>query len=795
MAQRRFGPTLGPGTVVIESEGQKQISPSQLGTTCHVGVYQKGKVGEVIECLRRGDFDTKCGGRIPDSTAPDAGQDFFSLASGAGELDVIRVTDGDELSAERTFYTRHDDADPGAGSFLNGAVPSLKVTAHSPGRWAGTDFLYDQEVADTDVTATTVDLGLPAGTLGVDQLKGAVMTVEDIAGKSYVCTGNDDAGLCSFESHNDIASDWPSGSPSVVFLWLDGSAKNVSVVFGNGVENPTTEFSMVVYEDGDEVRTYENLSMDPTSGRYVENVVNNDGLNFWVEVEVQWSGGVTALARPTNCWRGESTALTDPSDSDPDLLTAEVTAVSYDAGNTGDGTGSVTSFTDEYLEDELVFECTTLGGDAVGKFKVTSTIYGTSADDVVTSGTEYVTGTRGVGVTLVGGLTDWAVGDKVTVKVYRLATDDELVGGYLYPDIDGNPNDSFRIIGNSGNTIRVAVGSDLGSVATVGDTFSVEAPQRLQGGADGIGGLKSNLTPFVVAFDTATSPINDLRGKGKGLVKIATPGLSKWAEDNAIGSLGVLVHKAGLSYAESRAYQYRVEVPPATTGETAADTYVNSTVGKNDFGVVSFPSYCYVLDPDSTDGALKVLPMTGMIHGREAGVARNYNGYHKAAAGIEVTLPRVLKLTTGNTVLNEEYLNPRGLNVIKKVAGNFVLWGDRTIASDPTWKWKHQREQMSHYILSLLESFDWIIWALNDETTWQLAYAALYSFFLPEWNKRALRGDNFEDACSIKVDKDINTDASMAQGDLNAQVSLRLADVVERMIITLGKKGIFEEAA
>ena len=102
---------------------------------------------------------------------------------------------------------------------------------------------------------------------------------------------------------------------------------------------------------------------------------------------------------------------------------------------------------------------------------------------------------------------------------------------------------------------------------------------------------------------------------------------------------------------------------------------------------------------------------------------------------------------------------------------------------------------MSHYELSLLEAFDWLIWAINDPETWQIAYSALYSFFLPEWRKRALRGNTFDAACAIKVDADINTDLTMAAGDLNAQVTLRLADTVERFIITLGKAGLTEDAA
>lgn len=190
-----------------------------------------------------------------------------------------------------------------------------------------------------------------------------------------------------------------------------------------------------------------------------------------------------------------------------------------------------------------------------------------------------------------------------------------------------------------------------------------------------------------------------------------------------------------------------------------------------------------------------MVPLTGMIHGREALVARNYGGYHKAAAGIEVTLPFVLELPTGDKVLDEELLNPQGIQVIKFYAGNAIIWGDRTLSIDPAWKWKHQRELMSYYEIDLMNNFGWIIFALNNPRMMGLANAALRDYFLGEWKKEALQGSTFEEACAIKVDTEINTPATRAAGDMFAEVTLWLADTVERFTITVSKRGIFESVA
>jgi hypothetical protein len=47
-------------------------------------------------------------------------------------------------------------------------------------------------------------------------------------------------------------------------------------------------------------------------------------------------------------------------------------------------------------------------------------------------------------------------------------------------------------------------------------------------------------------------------------------------------------------------------------------------------GVTSLPSYGYVIDP-LKPGQLKLQTLTGMIHGVEALVAKNFDGYHKAS--------------------------------------------------------------------------------------------------------------------------------------------------------------------
>ena len=319
----------------------------------------------------------------------------------------------------------------------------------------------------------------------------------------------------------------------------------------------------------------------------------------------------------------------------------------------------------------------------------------------------------------------------------------------------------------------------VGIYGALGDRWRVEAPLELGGGYDG---QDPDDADFTAAANVSTSPINRLFGRNKGLVKLATPGITS-----------TTVQRTFLNYAEAKNYQYRVEIPSGTTDDSAVVDYINDTIGRNDFGVVAFPSYAYV--PNQQGEGVVLRSLTGAIHGREALVAKNWQGYHKAAAGIDVTLPSVVRLPTGTSLINEELLNPVGVQVIKKARGNYIIWGDRTISLDPAWRWKHQREYMSHVENIFREEFDFIVFAINDKATRQSLVTTFQAFFLPEWQKRALRGEKFQDAVSIKIDDENNTNLTMANGDLNAEIKLRLADTVERFVITMGKAGIFEDLA
>ena len=752
MAQRRIGPVRGAGVAIIELEGDKPIQPGALGWAAYAGILEKGNVNELITCQSKSQFVKKCGSYIDDSLVPDAAIHFFDQAQGSGGLLLVRVTDGNELQAEATLYARK-------GSQT--AMGTIK--AKNGGRWGGKLNRLTDDVASTaDIEETTLDTGK---TMKVDEWKGGYVELAEVANKQYPIVSNDAAGVITVASDQTMKTDYGAGSDLRYYLTLENEGKALSYEIKDGEENSGTEFGLFVYVDGDLANQWANLSTNPASSRYWADIINNDTNNDEIEVVDLWTGAHTAEVRPANIYGTIATVTAT-------VLTADIHEFAHTVGD-ADATVALGTTT-----DEMVAQVITIVMSDLTTATVTSDKFGSLG--TLTEAALFTPNNKwSPPFTITNGATVLEAGDTM-VLTYKPFVLDSLINGSLYPDKPNAPREFYRITDNDHDSITVAAGSDLTTSGAPADEFMVIAPLELEGGRDGISELAD--ADYQAAWDVNTSPFNQIVGKNLGLVKMATP-----------GNTATAVQKSGVAYADAKNHQYRIEIPSATTTEVAADAYVNDTIGRNDFSVVAFPSYGYVADPlGNGEGKLKLVSLTGAIHGKEAQIANTYEGYHKAAAGVDAILPMVLKLPTGDTMLNEEYLNPIGIAIIKKSTGNFVIWGDRTLNVDPSWKWKHQREQMCYYENVLRESFDWIIFKINDPTTDKMALTSLKSFFLPEWVKRALRGNTFEEAAQIKVDDEINTNVTRAQGDLNAEISLRLADTIERFIIKIGKMGIFE---
>ena len=322
-----------------------------------------------------------------------------------------------------------------------------------------------------------------------------------------------------------------------------------------------------------------------------------------------------------------------------------------------------------------------------------------------------------------------------------------------------------------------------GGVEPSDNSFRAEYFAQFSGGRDGNADVQDSHY-IQGAFNVQYSPFNTTRYKGFGLIKFATPGVT-----------ATLVQQAGLEYIKAPGvppmppHQFRYEVPSQYVNEADIDDYITNTLGRHYLAVAVAQGRCDVTDPQDPKKR-KTVSTTGFVHGREARIAANFDGYHKAEAGLDTNLPGILSVSTGDAELNEEFLNPRGIAVLKKRGGQFIIWGNKTLTQNGAWGQKSIREQFSHYEHTLTEALEWVIFQLNTKTLWANLAAELRRFFKIEFNKSALYGDKFEDAATIKIDTENNLDDDVDNGLLNASIMLRPTSSVEKLVITLGKMGV-----
>lgn len=779
MSQKRYGPTSDAGTVILEKDAEKTIQGHMLGSTAYTGILERGKVNDLIIASGKKDLFAKTGGYIPDSLLPDAAVDFWDHGQGAGVLFLYRVDDGSGVLASSTVWDRKTPRNK-----------VLRIDANNVGKWAGANDIcvVDLTTVPTDITETTVTL--PSGFLvPKNKWKDGTLTLTGPA-KTYNVVSNTEGtasvrAVITLAADSKALTDYGAGSDKEVVLSktnydVYGRERVLSYEILDGELNPTTEWGLKVYVNGELVKKWSDLSSDPNASNYFVSIINKDSANYYIAVTDLWSGAITAACRPANWFGYLATGVITATQ-----IALNTMCVAVDSSLASNNTLASFTFGASVIPDTYVLEVT---GTAPTTWQLTSSdkqkghVFTAPTDGVAyTADNAFSIGFTATGVTPV-------IGEKWTIYVLPLVEDEAIGGRIFMPDVSAAPKAGWAISDNTEVQVNIASG-DLTCTGTIPANVNVrlQYPQKLWGGYDGIHKLAT--TNFTAAYDVSTSPFNRTADQGYGLIKHATPGI--WKIGGSVDS--TLVQKAGTAYADAKNHQFRAEIQDTVTDEFVAKAYIFDTLGKSDYSKNIFPSYAYVADPIRTD-RLKLVSVTGMVHGEEARMAKNYDGYHKVGAGTETKLYKIKELTTGDALLNGEVLNPAGIPRIVKKMGNFIIWGARLPASDPAWKWSQQRELLSYYEHVLAESYDWVMFAINDPIEQPKLVSSLQSFFIPEWTKRALRGNTFEDACKIKIDAENNTDLTRAAGNMCAEISLRLADTIERFIITISKQGIFESS-
>jgi phage tail sheath protein FI len=192
-------------------------------------------------------------------------------------------------------------------------------------------------------------------------------------------------------------------------------------------------------------------------------------------------------------------------------------------------------------------------------------------------------------------------------------------------------------------------------------------------------------------------------------------------------------------------------------------------------------------------GAEVVIPAGGHITGIYARTDSE-RGVHKAPAGevVRGVLTDPAAPERGLSVLitkeQQDKLNSRGVNVLRYFPGKgILLWGARTMASDPVWKYVNVRRLFIFIEASLQKGTQWVVFEPNEEPLWATVRRTVTDFLTRLWREGMLQGRKLEEAFFVKCDRTTMTQADLENGRLIMVVGIAPIKPAEFIIIRIGQ--------
>lgn len=453
--------------------------------------------------------------------------------------------------------------------------------------------------------------------------------------------------------------------------------EGLSVEIVQGRKYPDTHFGMKVYFNGTLVMNISDASLDPNDpeGLFIESLVNGGSIvarkadrkyQKWITATALWAGAYT-----TN-------SLNDvrPCNGAGEILAIEKNRMYVSADFDYNAVVGRFLYPNPYKLPR-------------GSFRVQRAQAPVLLDGAVsaTAGSVIITGSStNFSEVFIPGDYFYDPGTGVVRKVLSIQSDTQITVDSLI--MDGIPASS---VGYKLGYLETDRSYNLADFATVGDRFLVEYPTQFAGGFDGD---TSSLLPYYFT-KFADVDLNHLEnatfGRNVGLIRMATPG--EWS---------LSVQKAFAQLASAKAYEYRAEISPAINTAAMAESFLNNELGRNDFISVGFPSYCWISNP--LGAGERMISMSGDIMGGEARTAVINAGYHVPYAGMSAVIARAIRLPFDALPSDESILNLTGIQTIKIMGGNAVVWGARTPSVSSIFQFLHVRRIQSHYVRYFRES-------------------------------------------------------------------------------------------
>ncbi len=195
--------------------------------------------------------------------------------------------------------------------------------------------------------------------------------------------------------------------------------------------------------------------------------------------------------------------------------------------------------------------------------------------------------------------------------------------------------------------------------------------------------------------------------------------------------------------------------------------------------------YPWIEISDPVTNRPKLMPPSGYIAGVWARTD-NTRGVHKAPANeiIQGITGLAYNVTNGEQAV----LNPINVNCIRAFPGRGLrIWGARTLASDPAWKYINVRRLFNMVEKSIEIATQWTVFEPNDPALWGLITRDVTAFLTTIWRTGALFGTTPGEAFFVKCDAENNPQETRDLGQLIIDIGMAPVKPAEFVIFRISQ--------
>jgi phage tail sheath protein FI len=129
------------------------------------------------------------------------------------------------------------------------------------------------------------------------------------------------------------------------------------------------------------------------------------------------------------------------------------------------------------------------------------------------------------------------------------------------------------------------------------------------------------------------------------------------------------------------------------------------------------------------------------------------------------------------------------INVIRQFAGSgIVLWGARTVTSDPAWNYIPVRRMAIFLRVSIYRGIQWAVFEPNDEDLWSSLRLNIGSFMMNLFRQGAFQGATPAQAFFVKCDNETTTQSEIDAGIVNVLVGFAPLRPAEFVVVKISQK-------